>query len=63
LLINPVADVSEPVSPLQDTEMQIYKSSQEVRMQVYNSFSGCMNAVLSMWEWDTHSSALGLQTL
>jgi hypothetical protein len=47
LLINPVADVSEPVSPLQDTEMQIYKSSQEVRMQVYNSFSGCMNAEVS----------------
>jgi hypothetical protein len=31
-------------------------------MQVYTSFSGCRNVVLSMEGWDTHSSALGLQT-
>jgi hypothetical protein len=33
LLISPVADLSDPVSPLQDAEMQIY-----------NSFSGSRNA-------------------
>jgi hypothetical protein len=32
LLISPVADLSDPVSPLHDAEMQIY-----------NSFSGCRN--------------------
>jgi hypothetical protein len=32
LLISPVADLSDPVSPLQDAEIQIY-----------NSFSGCRN--------------------
>jgi hypothetical protein len=35
LLISPVADLSEPVSPLQDAEMQIY-----------NSLSGKRNAGL-----------------
>jgi hypothetical protein len=35
LLISPVADLSEPVSPLQGTEMQIY-----------NSFTGSRNAGL-----------------
>jgi hypothetical protein len=35
LLISPVADLSEPVSPLQDVEMQIY-----------NSLSGKRNAGL-----------------
>jgi hypothetical protein len=32
LLISPVADLSDPVCPLQDAEMQIY-----------NSVSGCRN--------------------
>jgi hypothetical protein len=32
LIISPVGDLSDPVSPLQD-----------VGMQVYNSFSGCRN--------------------
>jgi hypothetical protein len=35
LLINPVAELSNPVSPLQDAEKQIY-----------NSLSGCKNAGL-----------------
>jgi hypothetical protein len=35
LLISPVADLSDPVSPLQDAGMQ-----------VYNSLSGCRNADL-----------------
>jgi hypothetical protein len=51
LLISPVADLSEPVSPLQGAEMQFY-----------NSFSGSRSVVLSMGGWDTHSSALSLQT-
>jgi hypothetical protein len=51
LLISPVADLSDPVSPLQDAEMQ-----------VYNSFSGCRNHSTLHGGWDTHSSALGLQT-
>jgi hypothetical protein len=51
LLMNPVADLSDPVSPLQDAEMQIY-----------NSFSGSRNHSVLHGGWDTHSSALGLQT-
>jgi hypothetical protein len=51
LLISPVADLSDPVSPLQDAGMQ-----------VYNSFSGCRNHSALHGEWDTHSSALCLQT-
>jgi hypothetical protein len=35
LLISPVADLSDPVSPLQDAGME-----------VYTSFSGCRNAGL-----------------
>jgi hypothetical protein len=34
LLISPVADLSDPVSPLQDAKMQVYNSS------------GCRNAGL-----------------
>jgi hypothetical protein len=38
LLISPVADLSDPVSPLQDAGMHIY-----------NSFSGCRNADLQLF--------------
>jgi hypothetical protein len=51
LLISPVADLSDPVSPRQGAEMQ-----------VYSSFSRCRKSVLYMGGWGTHSSALGLQT-
>jgi hypothetical protein len=44
LLISPVADLSDPVSPLQDAGMQVYNSFSGCRNQVYNSFSGCKNA-------------------
>jgi hypothetical protein len=37
LLISPVTDLSDPESPLQDAEMQIY-----------NSFSGCRNGDLQL---------------
>jgi hypothetical protein len=40
----------------------VYGWQQEAGMQVYNPFSGCRNAVLSIRGLDTHSSALGLQT-
>jgi hypothetical protein len=36
--------------------------SQDVGMQIYNSFSGCRNHSALHGGWDTHSSALGLQT-
>jgi hypothetical protein len=51
LHISPVADLSDPVSPLHDAGMQ-----------VYNSFSGCRNYSALHGGWDTHSSALGLHT-
>jgi hypothetical protein len=51
LLLSPVADLSGLVSPLQDAGMQ-----------VYNSFSGCRDHSALHGGWDTHSSALGLQT-
>jgi hypothetical protein len=50
LLISSVADLSDPVSPLQGAGMQVYNSS------------GCRNHSALHGEWDTHSSALGLQT-
>jgi hypothetical protein len=62
LLISPVADISDLVSPLKDAEMQIYNSFSGAGMKVYNSFSGAGIMVLSMCGWDIHSSALGLQT-
>jgi hypothetical protein len=51
LLISPVADLSDPVFPLQGAEMQIY-----------NSLSGCRSHSALHGGWDPHSSALGLQT-
>jgi hypothetical protein len=45
-----VADLSDPVSPLQDAGMQICTSS------------GCRTDIALHGGWDTHSSALGLQT-
>jgi hypothetical protein len=49
LLISPVSDLSEPVSPLQDARMQIYNSS------------GCRNHS-ALHGRMRYSSALGLQT-
>jgi hypothetical protein len=51
LLISPVADLSDPVSSLQGAGLQ-----------VYNSFSGWRIHSARHGEWDSHSSALGLQT-
>jgi hypothetical protein len=45
LLISPVANLSDPVSPLQGAGMQ-----------VYNSFSGCRSHSALYGGWDTHSS-------
>jgi hypothetical protein len=47
LPISPVADLSDPVAPLQGAGMQ-----------VYNSFSGCRNHSAVHGAWATHSSAL-----
>jgi hypothetical protein len=50
LLISTVADLSDPVSPLQDAGRQVYNSFPEsknaVLRQVYNSFPESNNAVL-----------------
>jgi hypothetical protein len=51
LFITPVADLSDPVSPLQGTEMKFTTPSQGAGMQVYNFFSVCRNAYFRMQEW------------
>jgi hypothetical protein len=51
LLISPVADLSDSLSPFQGA-----------RMQLYNPFSGCRNHSALHGGWATHSSALALQT-
>jgi hypothetical protein len=50
LLISSVADLSDPIFPLQGTGMPIYNSS------------GCRNHSVLHGGWDIHSSAIGLQT-
>jgi hypothetical protein len=50
LFISPVADLSDSISPL------------GCRNAVYNSLSGCRNDIALHGRWDTHSSALSLQT-
>jgi hypothetical protein len=59
LLFSPVADLSDFVALLSGTEMQFTSPSQVQECRPLTPQDAGM-ILLSMGEWDTHSSSLGL---